>query len=760
MKSMWKKVLAVLCTAAMLMTAPGICVLADEIEQEEITVSEAEQIPEEAWAAEEPEEITVEEAADNSEQIPEEGSAKAAEPAEIPEEAAADVSIPAEEPADTVQEDSSEGLVDTQDFVEEELVGATVTRDNAKEFMDKYKHTWLSTGSGECVELYNQYLKQVFREPPPSLYYAYQIYDKSYPSGWTKIPANKITTYKVGDIVVYNAGNGVDVGYAGHVALVYSVDNGNVKLLEQNWAGVKTAELYNLHTARLKGIIRPKFDKIFYVTYNANGGSGSMAKQTFVYGTGGHLRKNTFTRSGYKFVGWNLYKPSNNTWDYTSGWYAKGKQPSGANLVVYKDEAKVAWTTDINKDTIEMNAVWEKNQTEDYGEWTPTKPPADGNTIIQEKTQYRYATRELTWQETGSGTIDYAVKWTSGFNKSNALYTKYNKTPKTASETSTEKVTVKTSKIGYIYYHWCMGKVLEHTYNRTIESNKTNSHQTFHAFFSNSDLALNTSANARKFDNYSKCQDTYWWLDERITINRCSYTTYKKSAYTNWSSWSSWQDNAVSSSDTVKVETRKVYRTVTMATMSGITPVVIFCSDVQDAHPYNDAILWAMENSIAKGYSDGTFGIDRDCTRGEMMMFLWRYAGKPSPKVASKSPFPDVPTTHAFYNAILWGSQKGITKGYPDGTFGISRNVSRGESMMFLWRLKGKPAPTAASASPFKDVPKNHAFYNAILWGSQKGITTGYTSGDKKGTFGINENCSRGAIVTFLYRARAIDNTL
>ena len=167
-----------------------------------------------------------------------------------------------------------------------------------------------------------------------------------------------------------------------------------------------------------------------------------------------------------------------------------------------------------------------------------------------------------------------------------------------------------------------------------------------------------------------------------------------------------------------------------------------------------------MENGIAKGYSDGTFGIDRDCTRGEMMMFLWRYAGKPSPKAASKSPFPDVPTTHAFYNAILWGSQKGITKGYPDGTFGISRNVSRGESMMFLWRLKGKPAPTAASASPFKDVPKNHAFYNAILWGSQKGITTGYTSGDKKGTFGINENCSRGAIVTFLYRARAIDNTL
>ena len=178
-------------------------------------------------------------------------------------------------------------------------------------------------------------------------------------------------------------------------------------------------------------------------------------------------------------------------------------------------------------------------------------------------------------------------------------------------------------------------------------------------------------------------------------------------------------------------------------------------SDVQDPnHAYYQAIYWAADAGITKGYSDGTFGINKSCTRGEMIMFLWRYAGKPAPKAVSASPFKDVPKTHAFYNAILWASQKGITKGYPDGTFGIDRNVSRGECMMFLWRLKDKPSPTAVSVSPFKDVPKSHAFYNAILWGYQKKITTGYTSGPKKGTFGINENCTRGAIVTFLYRAK------
>ena len=180
----------------------------------------------------------------------------------------------------------------------------------------------------------------------------------------------------------------------------------------------------------------------------------------------------------------------------------------------------------------------------------------------------------------------------------------------------------------------------------------------------------------------------------------------------------------------------------------------IFIDVREPSHAYYNAIYWAVEKGITKGYSDGTFGIDKSCTRGEMVMFLWRYAGKPAPKYVSKSPFKDVPTLHTFYKAILWAYQKGITKGYSDGTFGVNRNVSRGESMMFLWRLKGKPAPKPVSVSPFKDVPKTHTFYKAILWGYQKKITTGYTSGVKKGTFGINENCTRGQIVTFLYRAR------
>lgn len=174
-------------------------------------------------------------------------------------------------------------------------------------------------------------------------------------------------------------------------------------------------------------------------------------------------------------------------------------------------------------------------------------------------------------------------------------------------------------------------------------------------------------------------------------------------------------------------------------------------SDVRDPkHPYYKAIYWAADAGITKGYSDGTFGIDKACTRSEAVMFLWRLAGKPAPSNAASSPFKDVPKSHAHYKAILWASQKGITKGYGDGTFGINKTCTRGQIMTFIWRFKGQPTPKAAAKSPFSDVPKSHAYYKAILWGSQNKVTNGF--GD--GTFGINKSCTRGQIVTFLYRIR------
>ena len=170
-------------------------------------------------------------------------------------------------------------------------------------------------------------------------------------------------------------------------------------------------------------------------------------------------------------------------------------------------------------------------------------------------------------------------------------------------------------------------------------------------------------------------------------------------------------------------------------------------TDVQDpSHPFFKEIYWAADLGITKGYSDGTFGIDRSCTRGEAIMFLWRLAGKPSPKWA-ESKFSDVSKSNPFYKAILWAEQKGITKGFADGTFGINKPCTRGQIMTFIWRCKNKPNPKAAAKSPFKDVAKNHPYYKAILWASQNGVAKGFSDG----TYGINKSCTRGQMMKFFY---------
>ena len=171
-------------------------------------------------------------------------------------------------------------------------------------------------------------------------------------------------------------------------------------------------------------------------------------------------------------------------------------------------------------------------------------------------------------------------------------------------------------------------------------------------------------------------------------------------------------------------------------------------SDVLDpSHPYYNAIYWAADKGIAGGYSDGTFGIDRACTRAEAIRFLWCFAGKPEPKQTPALSFRDVPKYGAFYKPILWAYQTGIAGGYSDGTFRMNEACTRGHIMMFIWKYLRKPVPAMSSASPFYDVPKQHIYYRAILYGYQKKITKGFADG----TFGVDKNCTRGQIVKFLH---------
>ncbi len=170
-------------------------------------------------------------------------------------------------------------------------------------------------------------------------------------------------------------------------------------------------------------------------------------------------------------------------------------------------------------------------------------------------------------------------------------------------------------------------------------------------------------------------------------------------------------------------------------------------TDVAEGSPYQDAILWALEKGITTGTTATTFSPNAPCTRGQAVTFLWRAAGSPEPKRADL-PFTDVAADSVYAKAILWAVEQGITLGTTENSFSPNAPCTRGQIVTFLYRAAGSPAVDGA-ADPFTDVSADSPFLNAILWAAQEGITTGTT----ESTFSPGSTCTRGQIVTFLYRS-------
>ena len=172
-------------------------------------------------------------------------------------------------------------------------------------------------------------------------------------------------------------------------------------------------------------------------------------------------------------------------------------------------------------------------------------------------------------------------------------------------------------------------------------------------------------------------------------------------------------------------------------------------SDVPKNMYYYNPVMWAVENGITTGTGDGTtFKPNETCTRGQVVTFLWRTAGKPEPSI-TENPFVDVKTSDYFYKAVLWAKENNITSGTGDGTtFEPNSICNRAQIVTFLSRAKnGQPS---SSENPFVDVPAGSYYYNPVLWAVENKITTGTGDGT---TFKPNEDCTRGQVITFLYRA-------
>lgn len=170
--------------------------------------------------------------------------------------------------------------------------------------------------------------------------------------------------------------------------------------------------------------------------------------------------------------------------------------------------------------------------------------------------------------------------------------------------------------------------------------------------------------------------------------------------------------------------------------------------DVEQSDYYYDAIIWAVHHipQITNGTSSTRFSPSSACTRGQVVTFLWRAAGCPEPKTATTK-FTDVKDSSYYSKAVRWAGEKGITKGVNKTTFAPNAPCTRAEIVTFIWRASG--SPQADNSVQFVDI-ENKAYYEtAVRWAVAERITKGVSSTE----FAPKGICTRGQIVTFLYRA-------
>ena len=170
-----------------------------------------------------------------------------------------------------------------------------------------------------------------------------------------------------------------------------------------------------------------------------------------------------------------------------------------------------------------------------------------------------------------------------------------------------------------------------------------------------------------------------------------------------------------------------------------------FFYDVPNNAYFYEAVKWAVKNGITTGVGNDLFAPEQPCTRAQIVTFLWRAAGSPEPKGAA-SGMTDVVSGGYYEKAVAWAIENGITTGTTTSTFSPDVTCTRAQAVTFLARaLKAK----AASAAEFSDVPTGSYFADAVAWAAANGVTEGIGGG----LFGSDNDCTRGQIVTFLYRA-------
>lgn len=160
-------------------------------------------------------------------------------------------------------------------------------------------------------------------------------------------------------------------------------------------------------------------------------------------------------------------------------------------------------------------------------------------------------------------------------------------------------------------------------------------------------------------------------------------------------------------------------------------------SDVKAGDYFAAPVNWAVNQEITKGVTDARFAPEEVCTRAQIITFLWRAAGNPPGATVEIT---DVSSDDYYYDAVMWAKDLDMFEG---SAFKPDDPCTRLTAVEFMWVAAKKPQ---AAAAKFGDVKSE-----AVNWAVEAGVTTGTA----EGVFSPAESCTRGQIVTFLYRAFA-----
>ncbi|MEE1618415.1 alkaline phosphatase PhoX [Brachybacterium sp. J153] len=177
-------------------------------------------------------------------------------------------------------------------------------------------------------------------------------------------------------------------------------------------------------------------------------------------------------------------------------------------------------------------------------------------------------------------------------------------------------------------------------------------------------------------------------------------------------------------------------------------------TDVKKGQEHYDAIIWAYENGIAKGYKDDTFRPLQPVNRDAMAAFLYRLAGSPEVDLPRSEPFKDVKKGQEHYTEIIWAYQMGITTGWSDRTFRPTQPIARDAMAAFVYRYAGSPEIAEPTTAPFTDVKPSMMYAKEIAWLKERGVSKGWSDG----TYRPLNPMNRDATTAFLQRMATESN--